>query len=196
MKGKMLLGLAMMSMVASSAFAMEIYKGKLLNHNETTQGKVKFNLLDAKLDVKKELAAMKAKHLLQQNEEGDFIGAKNEAIEAFGVVNQDTTLEGNSEVHIMNDTSSAQTYTIRTNICSMDMGGSFFCGMSTDVVQLDPAGYVMGARMPSLTVNYWEAGSYANIVTTTVTREGQSSTFMTYDFANVTIYPGNQGQVK
>lgn len=195
MKGKMLLGLAMMSMVTSSAFAMEIYKGKLLSHNETSMGKVKFSFLEAKVDVKKELAAMKAKRMLQQNNEGDFIAAKNEAIEAYGVVGQDVSLSGMSEAHISNETSSSQTYTISTNICSI-VGGSFYCGMETDVVQLDPSGYAMAARMPTMNVNYDEPGNFTTLMLTTVTRQNQNTSFMTYDAANVTIYPGNQGQVK
>lgn len=193
MKGKMLVGLAMISMVASSAYAMEIYKGKLISHHESSLGKVKVSFREAKIDVKKELASLKLKRLMQQDNNGDIIAAKNTAFEANGVVGTDVTLMGGSEVHIFNATDSAQTYTISTNICSA-MNDSFYCGMLTDVVQLDPAGYVMAARMPTMNVNYWEAGNFNNVMLTTVTRQDQSTSFMTYDNADVAIYEG--GQVK
>lgn len=184
MKRKLALGLSLIAMVVSSSgSAMEIYKGKLLSHKETATGKVKTLFKEMKFDLNKEVAKFKAKSI-SLLDGFDRVYIKDHMYDATGTTGYEIELAGVSHVFVVNKTDQPQVYTIKTYICA-DKDN---CGYSTDQLSLDPEGFAMSVRKPSMMFTYGEAGQYYSAMATTVKRDSQETTFSSFDFASVEIF--------
>jgi hypothetical protein len=187
MKGKLLLGFTLISIANSSGYAMEIVKGKLLSHKETTTGEAKFVVKDIKLDMNKRLNKLKAKKLFVQDNKYDFISIINHAYPAFGVVGDGVIVSGNADIAIDNNTFTTHTYTASTILCSMVSAEMNICGFATDKFQLDPGGHAYSNRMPSLTMTYNTPDIYDTFVSSNVVRDDGETQFASYDMNSVEI---------
>src|SRR3990167_8260549 len=97
MKEKLLLGLALASMMTSS-FALEIYKGRVINHKEWMTGNAKGFFKQGKMTD----SMMKAKEL--RGDESSYSSLFSAVHSAKGTVNTPVNLEGDNYIYAYNNT--------------------------------------------------------------------------------------------
>lgn len=132
----------------TQAFAIEIYKGKLLSHKVTATPGAKTT--SAKITY------------MQQHPSG----AKGYFAHTFFKspmvkVNEAILLGNMHDVYVYNDSNEEHQYQIFMSVCALtDDMSTMHCVRFDDVVSLQSGGYVREDVMPQLTMQYGVAGTY------------------------------------
>ena len=174
MKGKLLLCGTLTTLFCANSFAMEIYKGRIIEHKEWTTGnaKITFKPSDArearlKFDQQKK----------QSQNAGAFISTYADSIK--GNVGQPITVTGSHIIDVRNDTQATQRYTYILSLCTNTSNHQAQCGYYYDTVELESGGYIFNSYTPMLQVQFDNAGTYTNYAQTLVhtSLESNSSNF-------------------
>lgn len=180
MKRKILVGLSLIYLATTASYAMDIQGGKLISHKEWTTGSVKALFADTKKDFKANISR-KMRNLPSAIEQHDGIVLANSMPDQQGVVGEETPVVGFVSGYIENLTSTQQTYTINSFICSnMGLGQESDCANSTDIIQLNPNGFINLNKNITMSNVYKLAGNYWTVTGATVKKDGMSTMFASY----------------
>ncbi|MHB1948135.1 MAG: hypothetical protein ACYCQI_08485 [Gammaproteobacteria bacterium] len=177
MKGKLLVGLALISISSTNGFTMDISKGKLISHHEwTTDNRVKIKLEETNKTLKNSVLSSKNADILSGS--FDRIIVENKMSDTIGTAGAITNLLANDITYISNDSSSPHNYKINTVICTTyDSTGGTACGSVSDEFTLEPQGQVTLSRSPVLSLIYNMPGTYSTYTETYVLREDKTTLF-------------------
>lgn len=104
---KLTLGILALA-ISSHSFALEIYKGTILNHKESTTGGIKGILKEQ---------PRHAASLRTLEDENNMIYVDSNVHQQSATLGQPTKIESNQSVHILNTTDAAQKYNVITSVC-------------------------------------------------------------------------------
>lgn len=159
MKGKLLLiSAAIATLVSVNTSAMEIYKGKLLSHKESSASHDKFSF---KQNLKSPLLAFqgfKQKNHSKQNSGTMIIytvadgGAAN--------IGETTPFSGTSNIMVENTTDSVQEYGYQQTVCVDISEHETHCADMMDRFELESGGYFQSSDLPTVEVTFAEGGNY------------------------------------
>jgi hypothetical protein len=171
MKGKLLLGLTIATLISANTFALEIYKGKLLKHKEWSTGgaqgsfkNVATNLADFKLHANKTTKSSEP-----------FLQAFTHAAHTKTLVGATTLPYGQYQIYIYNDTDSSQTYRYFLDVCVELSANQTKCISYFDELSLEAGGYAVTTEQPMLLVNYDTPGNYKIYLAAGAINENPSS---------------------
>lgn len=185
MKGKLLLiSAAVTALVSANSFAMEIYKGKLINHKEWSDSNDKFSF-------KSNVSALP----LTLPTHGKKIHGKANGNQAMVyavanggnfLTNSDVSLTGYGIIYVENDTDAEQTYDYRQSICVNISEHEQHCAQLADSVDLEPGGYFLNQDMPVVNVTFNEPGNYMESVSSEI-RNDLFDTSSSFAITNVQV---------
>lgn len=182
MKGKSLLAIAVIAAISSNVFAMEIVKGRLLEHKQSSANAFKQLTPDHN-----KLANLLNKH---KNDIGTFVSA-NARVGMLPLsvnVGDSVNLIGTADMFISNYSSSSKKFTIDISICDRYSFPTIpSCATESDVIQLDPGGAFNLYVNPTLTTTYDTAGFYNPLVNVEIHNVDDNSTFYTDDFGTINV---------
>lgn len=172
MKGKLLLGLALTSMISASAFAMEIHNGKLLKHKEWTTG----NLIGTSAKKFSKAEVLKFKENLKLN--GVAISdhmtmSYSMANATTGVAGERADVNGVQFAFLLNDSEGTQVYSVFNSICAATSDKTTECMFYQDEIMLDAQGYAFDLQQPSIQPIFNANGSYNTTVMTVIAVEDE-----------------------
>jgi hypothetical protein len=184
MKGKILIGLAAV-LVSTGSFAMDITKGRLLDHKEwTTNGGV-----GTFIDKHQSLAATKANRFFHDEQFEDGVIAQGKVYDLdTAKVNEEVRVHSKSILWLVNYTQSQQIYKITTELCSnLENVDKQVCTRTEDRVSLEPKGSLSMNRYPSVHITFDKAGYYSNQMFSSVQREGMKTAFLVTDINGINV---------
>lgn len=183
MKSKILLSVMFGLLVNANAFAVEIYKGQLVNHKEWSTHNVQLNVMNGK----NSLAQMK--HVTVKDSDGSsFVFLQSLLPQARGKVGSVTTVDSTNGMFIQNLTDTSQTYLYGVSLCSSADGRTNECGYYQDQYQLDPQGYVMLTPDIQVLIPFTMPGTYQSTLTATISgNEDTSPLSMSMAIGAITI---------
>lgn len=157
---KILLGLcfALTAFISSQVYAVEIFKGKILQHKEWSTGQAKAVFKEVKnLNLKANLNNSSA---MMTTSLADIV---------HGTVGIPVEVKGVSSGSIRNQTESVQTYYYNATVCAETNPFNTDCIYYNDKIELQPGGhlYIEGLQ-PSLSISFAEAGEHAIYVVTEI----------------------------
>ena len=196
MKGKALLAIALIASASSSAFAMEIVKGKILEHKvwSTTNTKSVPTFKEIEFD-KNRLATMLSKHKNELRTMSFAFDRMNE-VPATMTVGDTADISGRAHAYIENETLDRKKYVITNEVCQDPPGSQMsLCMFSSTDLYLDAGGYISLSEQPEwkgMTFN--DVGQYFVSVGTEITEEGQDVTrsYFTDDYRLITVQPAKK----
>ena len=127
MKMIVFLGFVTSLFVSSPNFAMEELQGKLTKHQEIIPVGVIASFKNVSVKTNNNLIKFKK----QTRGDGDTVVLKVTANDVEGIIGEDVTLVGHSDITIANETTRSHFYTIRTYIC---INGDIECAQSIDTL--------------------------------------------------------------
>lgn len=148
---KLGLGLIALS-IGSSSFALELYKGSIVSHKESTTGGIK-----AVLKQQPRRASLRALEDSDEESNGNMVNVYNSVYQQSAILGQPTKIDSEQSVFIVNETDVAQTYNISTSVCvdaSNDNKSTGQCYNAYDTINLEPRGYYDANQMPELLVAF------------------------------------------
>ena len=156
MKGKLLLGLTIATLISANSFALEIYKGKLIKHKEWTTGGVKSSVINAATNT----SHLKLNTALASKSATPYLETFSFGGDISGYVGNLVQVIGNNEVYVHNYSDTSQTYYYTLNVCADAGNKEDKCIFYFDEFSLDPDGYVSTNIQPSLYLVYFTPGTY------------------------------------
>lgn len=170
MKSKSLWCLALILMISTSSFALEIYKGRLIKHREwtTVYAKGMFNAVD----IKNRSLAVRNK--MARTSESSDITVFSDAKAIQGIVNSKTLLDGEHYISIQNNTTTTQQYDYELSICVDTSTFASQCTYFNVEIQLDPTGYASDSEESNLFIQFTKPGIYHTDVSTNLAIENST----------------------
>lgn len=162
MKGKLLLGLALVSFISANTYAVEIYKGKIIKHKEWSTGTIKVTFKDTKL----KLFDLKVSPLHKANDAIPYIQSHANAPVFRGTVGIATPINSEHMVIMQNATTSTQTLYYNFGVCLTTAPHVEECTYSYDEVMLEPGGHIYMPQIADASTTFSEPGSYRFNVST------------------------------
>ena len=148
-----LLGCSLSILLSVNCYALEIYKGHLVNHKEWTTGGAKMLVKEGKNQRLKMLTPTK-------NSSGVFSNSFNSIDFTQGVVNVPIDIKSTHQIYVLNDTEQTHQYSYILGSCAQIDTHNIQCGYYLDSVELKPGGYVYTDEQPLLQVVVKIAGNY------------------------------------
>lgn len=167
MRDKILLGFILASM-ATSGFALEIYKGHVVSHKEWTTGNAKGFFKPGKITSE----ILKSKGLRTDN---SYSSLYTYATTVKGNVNTPIDIPGDNYIFVYNDTQVSEFYHYTFSICARNSEHTASCAFYYDELVLEPGGYASSAEQPILQVSFAKPGLYESAVSTMLYKELESS---------------------
>lgn len=155
MKGKLLLSLAIASLVSANSFALEIYKGKLVKHQEWTTGGAKgfFKSGVVKSSFKS--------HVMSGHKNSEpYMEASSITKSMKTFVDVPTIVSGEHQVFMNNDSDASQTFTYSLSLCAEVSANQTRCVRYYDELTLEPGGYAISSAEPVLSEAFVAPGTY------------------------------------
>jgi len=174
MKAKIVLGLAVGLLVSINASALEIYKGRLISHKESSTHNIKFTIENST----KRFGFLNKMVNAKDDSSSTFISMGTFMPYTSGSVNSITTVSGALGTFIQNNTSATQTYYYMGQVCAMGSDGkSDQCATMEDQVQLDPSGYASYQDTLSTEMMFTAAGTTQTVASTSVSGTDGTGSF-------------------
>ena len=167
---KILISAVFLSVMSSSSFALEIYKGQITKHKEWNTGNAKVFFKQG--SVKNTLAT----EALKMDQSYAYVASNAEPGE--GKVGEPVTVKGNHNLYVMNNTKSTQTYFYTLSLCAETTSHTSQCGYYQDEIQLEPNGYFNASEEPVLQIKFDKPGSYKTSVASHLNSSYDSPTVM------------------
>src|SRR3990167_9102818 len=164
MKEKLLLGLALASMV-TSGFALEIDKGHVVSHKEWTTGNAKGFFKPGKMTA--EMMKMKG----MRSDAYSYSSLYSYVTSAKGTVNTPVEIDGDNYIYAYNNTQKAETYHYSFSICAHNSDHTAQCAYYYDELVLEPGGSASSMEIPSLQVTFMKPGTYNSEVSSYLYKE-------------------------
>ena len=171
MKGKIILSLVAASLVSSGSFALEIYKGRIVNHKEWTTGNVKAILKAG--DPRKNKMAQLNNRTTQNNSTYASVSSDIDYVE--GTANTPLQLSGDHYVFIANDTATAQSYHYYFSICAESSDRTGQCAYFHDEIQLEAGGYFNSSEEPELQLTFEKPGLFKTYTNSSVSNSSDEN---------------------
>ena len=186
MKRKSLLIATLVSaLTIGNCFAMEITKGKLLNHKEFTTGDAKIVFQDKNFKMNDKLKELQNKYF---DTLGDYIGVLGNIDNESTTVNQPIDIKGAAEIAVSNDTSVIQTYKIVTTLATWTPDNGMITGTSVDTVSLEPSGSISLLRKPILSYSFDKAGNYTTYIMVAAQKENDATIFRSFAEGTIKVF--------
>lgn len=175
---KTLVLLAFISAISVNSYALEITKGKILQHKEWTDGKITATYLHSS----KNLLQLKHPNALKQssNDQGSqysytqimsHIGPKE------GKTGLQANVEGSHDINFYNQTKNNKTYYYLLSTCIETAPKKTICAYYSDLVELEPEGSLYDTLQTQLKYVFEKTGTYKSTSGTYLT----SNTYTTND---------------
>lgn len=156
MKLKQLIFIAATIGLSSHAFAMEIYKGKVISEKVWSNDGSK-------------AALGKSKKPRFKHESGNLHEQIMSSISSdASAVNEPITLNNMHAVYVYNGTDETKQYLVMESICSQTSDNFNRCIFYHKQIELQPQGYIEETKVPVLEMTYTKPGKYRVTVTTDV----------------------------
>lgn len=200
MKCNLMFGSLVLAMLSTHALATEIHHGKLINHKEWSDAKIKGFVKEAAISGTAksflQLRQLKLKKtFLTSSQNGDGIWAADR-VDATTVTPGTNNLSGVISAYIENFTTSQQTYNIHSYLCVINFeatGGTASCYGTQDTVSLDPNGYILLSKQPAMSYDFVDTTStYFLSMYTSITRSGMDTVFATSSAAEINFADNQQ----
>lgn len=147
---------ALTAFMASQVYAVDIYKGKILQHKEWSTGKGKV--------IFKEI---KNKNL--RSNVGEAIASFSTVDVVYGTVGVPVEVQGTSSGYIKNTTDSPQIFSFNTAVCAETNPFNTECLFYYDRYELEPGGHVhIEGIQPSISATFADAGEHNIFVSTQI----------------------------
>lgn len=147
---KFTLGLLALT-ISSHSFALEIYKGTILNHKESTTSGIQGVLKQKTTHI------TSLRTLEDEKHEDDIVNVDSLVRQQSAILGQPTKIEGNQSVLIVNTSGIAQKYNINTSICvdsSTYDKNTGQCYYIYDTISLEAGGYYNEDYTPELLMTF------------------------------------------
>ncbi|OGT44199.1 MAG: hypothetical protein A3F42_04150 [Gammaproteobacteria bacterium RIFCSPHIGHO2_12_FULL_37_34] len=178
MRKKIILGFAIASM-ATSAFALEIYKGRLITHKEWTTGNAKGFFKASKM-----IPELKAKGL---DAEHSYSYIYSYAASIKSSVNTPVNVSGENYISLYNDTRTKELYHYTFSVCARNSDHTAQCAYYYDEIELEPGGYANSAEQPILQVTFAKPGNYNGWASTSLSKDQESASVGSHSRSESTI---------
>lgn len=179
---RIIIGLALVLELASTAFAYKIHNGKLIEHREsiTGNGVLQVNESDQAKPDKLNFKEMKNEDFAE-NKNGILL--INKVFEKTGVIGSETIIDGYLNVYIENfNSATPKTYKFYSNFCL-----GLNCAKNSYEILLNPGGYFELQTKPAITYNFDAPGHYKVYIASLVDSEDLTNVFATYDAGYINI---------
>lgn len=163
MKGKLLLGLVLVT-ITTSSFALEIDKGRVINHKEWTTGNAKGFFKPGKMT--NEMMKGQGWH-----GNSSYSSLYSYASSTQGTVNTPVNIEGDNYIYAHNDTEKDEIYHYTFSICAHNSDHTAQCAYYYDELVLQPGGSASSSEIPSLQVTFTKPGKYRSDVSSYLYKE-------------------------
>lgn len=179
MKGKIFIASLLAFSVTTNAFALEIYKGKVIKSKEwTTDSGIKAVYTNAKHS-----------RLKPMDEGRDAVSQINFT---EGAVGAPVTVNGGNFVYISNESEQTNTYHFQTSICAALTEHTDRCSYHFEDVSLEPGGYFMVDKENAMQLTFAEAGEYSSYIVTSVSDSGDNYITGTASSCNKILISANK----
>jgi hypothetical protein len=184
MKGKFVLSVMIISMFSVDANALEIKKGKLIEHKEWTTGNVQGFIKEKIKDTKDKLISLQQLQVMNMSESvphEDNILVSNK-IDTINIpLGSASEIPGYVNVDITNFTSTPQIYNITSKLCVIHIPDyDDQCFLTSDKIQLDPNGNNYMYRSMILSYQFVDQdGWYFAELSTSVKKDNSDTVFTT-----------------
>lgn len=140
--------------LSSHAFAMEIYKGKVISE------KVWSN------DGSKAVTGINKNQPFRHDSTGMYEEIMSSISSDHASVNVPVTMNNMHHIHLINNTDETKNYRVMESICSQTSDNLNRCIYYHKQIQLEPHGYVTEGKEPILEMTYTKPGRYRVTVMT------------------------------
>lgn len=156
-----LLCLTITAIASANSFALELYKGRVINHKEWTTGNVKATFKDSMKN-----ATSQFKNKMMTKSDSTYASIYSNGLNTKGATGVPVTINGNHSIYVMNDTQAAQQYNYTLSICANTSENTTQCAYYYDEIQLEAGGYVVVDKAPVLEVKFSQPGIYKSHTST------------------------------
>lgn len=162
MKGKLLLGLTIATLISANSFAYEIHKGKITKHVEWSTGKNKAVFKDANVTMPNHNPSA-----LSKSKNGmSYLRSYASANKMTGSVGELVTIPTEHSAAVQNQMDSPQVYYYRFGLCLLTTPHTEECSYSYDEITLEPGGTAYPSRNGTIGTVYFEPGEYTTSAST------------------------------
>ncbi len=152
-----LICLAVVVASGTQAFAIEIYKGKMINHKEWNTGGARGKFV-SDFNKSSTMPMSRGHHALNTNE---FSGETfAHATSSSTRVSQPTELTNSNKVYYINNTNENHAYTYTFAACGIESDKVEQCLFYENTVELEPNGYFADESHPTIELTYTKPGKY------------------------------------